>query len=147
MFAFAFTDTDVPAPLDPAVLALAEDFPAPPVYDSDPKQDEKDAKGSRSGLRANLPFSSGKKKDGDDDGGERKYPKWFKLGPSEFRSQSHTAVHILMHNIQSRCFDREEGRACTIISRACTLGSLYTVLHHAPLTAPTPPSTGTPPRG
>lgn len=91
MFAFALTDTDVPAPLDPAVLALAEDFPAPPVYDSDPKKDEKDTKGNRSGIRSNLPFGSGKKKDGDDDGGERKYPKWFKLGPSEF--QAHTHVH------------------------------------------------------
>lgn len=82
--AFALSDTDVPAPLDPSILALAEDFPAPPVYDSDPKKDEKDAKGNRSGIRSNLPFGSGKKKDGDDDGGERKYPKWFKLGPSEY---------------------------------------------------------------
>ncbi|EIW57830.1 uncharacterized protein TRAVEDRAFT_125046 [Trametes versicolor FP-101664 SS1] len=79
-----YNHTDVPAPLDPSILALAEDFPAPPVYDSDPKKDEKDAKGNRSGIRSNLPFGSGKKKDGDDDGGERKYPKWFKLGPSEY---------------------------------------------------------------
>lgn len=54
------------------------------------KRHAEDAKGNRSGIRANLPFGSGKKKDGDDDGGERKYPKWFKLGPSEFRSHTRT---------------------------------------------------------
>ncbi|KAI8969855.1 hypothetical protein BD414DRAFT_502364 [Trametes punicea] len=69
--------SDVPAPLDASVLALAEDFPTPPVFDTDPKADKDDEKGaSGSRSRANLELA-GKKEDG-----ERKYPKWLKLGPS-----------------------------------------------------------------
>ncbi|KAI0364756.1 hypothetical protein BV20DRAFT_974052 [Pilatotrama ljubarskyi] len=72
-----FNHQDAPAPLDPSILALAEDFPAPPVFDVDPKVDKDDGKGpSASRPRVNLDLS-GKK----DEGGERKYPKWFKLGP------------------------------------------------------------------
>ncbi|KAH9848430.1 hypothetical protein C2E23DRAFT_434940 [Lenzites betulinus] len=70
--------TDVPAPLDPAILALAEDLPAPPTFDAAPKKEDKDKAAGGSGLRMNLGF--GKKKD-EDEGGERKYPKWLKLGP------------------------------------------------------------------
>ncbi|KAI0353805.1 hypothetical protein OH77DRAFT_1406494 [Trametes cingulata] len=79
---------DVQAPLDASILALTEDFPAPPVFDVDPKADKDDGKGgSSSRPRANLELS-GKK----DDGGERKYPKWFKLGPSECGQSSSSSA-------------------------------------------------------
>ncbi|OSC98545.1 hypothetical protein PYCCODRAFT_1375052 [Trametes coccinea BRFM310] len=68
-----FNHTDSPAPLDASVLALAEDFPTPPVYDANPADDGKDA---RARPRANLDLA-GKK----DEGEGRKYPKWLKLGP------------------------------------------------------------------
>ncbi|KAI0648842.1 hypothetical protein C8Q79DRAFT_478349 [Trametes meyenii] len=64
-----------PAPLDPSILALAEDFPTPPVFSPDPNPDKADRTGGPSRPRTNLAF--GKKDDG-----ERKYPKWFKIGQS-----------------------------------------------------------------
>ncbi|KAI0324679.1 hypothetical protein GY45DRAFT_1331299 [Cubamyces sp. BRFM 1775] len=65
---------DVPAPLDPSILALAEDLPAPPVFDADPSTNKDDGKSGGSRPRANLELA-GK------DEGERKFPKWLKLGP------------------------------------------------------------------
>ncbi|KAI0636156.1 hypothetical protein C8Q77DRAFT_1101942 [Trametes polyzona] len=73
----SFNHTDVPAPLDASVLALAEDFPAPPKFDADTKQDDKDDKGA-STSRSRLHFDFGGKNK--EDSGERKYPKWFKVG-------------------------------------------------------------------
>ncbi|KAI0833759.1 hypothetical protein BC628DRAFT_1345173 [Trametes gibbosa] len=70
--------TDIPAPLAPSVIALAEDFPVPPSFDAEPKKEDKGKSIGGSRLHMNLDF--GKKKDGDD-GGERKFPKWLKLGP------------------------------------------------------------------
>ncbi|KAI0667809.1 hypothetical protein C8Q78DRAFT_1049753 [Trametes maxima] len=71
-----FDHSDAPAPLDPAILSLAEDFPTPPVFAPDPNagKDKDDRAGGASRPRTNLAF--GKK----DDNGERKYPKWFKIG-------------------------------------------------------------------
>ena len=78
------TDTDSPAPLDASVLALAEDFPAPPVYDASPADDKDDGKDAgRPRPRANLELA-GKK----DEGEGRKYPKWLKLGPGASKSFS-----------------------------------------------------------
>ena len=75
------TDPDVPAPLDASVLSAIEDFPVPPDFDKDPNEgkDDKDTprgktlSGSLGGV---TPSGSGS---GD---GERKLPKWLKLGPS-----------------------------------------------------------------
>ena len=67
-------DQDVRAPLDPSVLAIIEDYPVPKDFNDTPIKD--DTPGS-SKPRSN--FTLGKK----EEEGERKYPKWFKLGPSE----------------------------------------------------------------
>ena len=57
------------------MLALAEDVPTPPVFDADPNANKDDGKsGGAPRPRANLELA-GK------DEGERKFPKWLKLGP------------------------------------------------------------------
>ncbi|KAM5544612.1 hypothetical protein V8D89_001510 [Ganoderma adspersum] len=72
-----FEDVDlnhqnVPAPLDASVLAVVEDYPVPKTFDDAPTKDDKP---SGSKPRSNLTF--GQK----DANGERKLPKWLKLGP------------------------------------------------------------------
>ncbi|EPS96723.1 hypothetical protein FOMPIDRAFT_101701 [Fomitopsis schrenkii] len=69
----ALNHTDAPAPLDPSVLALAEDLPKPPNFDADDKP-----------SGASTP-SSGRTLAGPALGApptEKKVPKWFKIGTS-----------------------------------------------------------------
>ena len=71
-------DPDVPAPLDSSILSAIEDFPVPPDFDKDPDEgkDDKDTSSRAKTLSGTLggvtPSSDG----------ERKLPKWLKLGPS-----------------------------------------------------------------
>ncbi|KAI1786770.1 hypothetical protein LXA43DRAFT_1032451 [Ganoderma leucocontextum] len=63
---------DVSAPLDASVLAVIEDYPVPRTFEDAPtKHDTPDSSKPRS------TFTFGKK----DENGERKLPKWLKLGP------------------------------------------------------------------
>ena len=66
--------SDVPAPLASAVLERAVELPAPPSFDGDRKKD----------VPSSVATSS--KGKGKSSSGEAKVPKWFKLGPSAFRS-------------------------------------------------------------
>ncbi|KAI0759564.1 hypothetical protein BD413DRAFT_596199 [Trametes elegans] len=73
-----FDHPDAPAPLDASILARAEDFPAPPAFDP---ADDKDKDRGKARPRAANSSSAGAGKD--ESGGERKYPKWLKLGPKK----------------------------------------------------------------
>ena len=78
-----YPDVDVPAPLDAPILAAIEDYPAPPNFDKSPQGDKDDKASSGSKPRSNF---FGKSEEG-----ERKLPKWLKLGPSTY---SRTVVLI-----------------------------------------------------
>ena len=65
-------DVNVPAPLDPAVLARAEDLPIPPQYEEPP---------ASSHAETAKPAKSSSSSSGTVSG--TKVPKWLKLGPSE----------------------------------------------------------------
>ncbi|RPD54296.1 hypothetical protein L226DRAFT_616978 [Lentinus tigrinus ALCF2SS1-7] len=73
-----FNHPDVSAPLDAPVLSVIEDFPVPPDFDKDPNVG-KDDKGSSSGGGKTLSSTLGGVTPSGD--GERKLPKWLKLGP------------------------------------------------------------------
>jgi len=65
---------DMPAPLDPVILAVAEDLPRPPIYEESPNSalpgpSTSQAKAGTSGIPAGK--------------GTTKVPKWFKLGPNK----------------------------------------------------------------
>lgn len=77
------TDQDVPAPLEASILALIEDYPVPKTFEDGPI---KDGKPDSSKPRGNFTFG---KKDGN---GERKLPKWLKLGPSTHASVTLTSL-------------------------------------------------------
>ena len=66
-------DPGVPPPLDPSVLSVIEDYPTPPSFERDPPPAK--ASSSSSSMKPHNLF--GKSEDG-----ERKLPKWLKLGPS-----------------------------------------------------------------
>ncbi|KAI0788072.1 hypothetical protein C8Q74DRAFT_653541 [Fomes fomentarius] len=68
-----FNHIDAPAPLDASILARIEDFPSPPNFDSQPQTDNDDKTSEGSKPRTNF-FAK-------KDEGERKLPKWLKLGP------------------------------------------------------------------
>ena len=79
-------DPNVPPPLDPSVLAVIEDYPTPPSFDDQPPAPKQGAPGGGKTLGNLLG-----KKDGD---GERKLPKWLKLGPSTY-----SLTHLLTPTI------------------------------------------------
>lgn len=66
-------DTDAPAPLDPSVLALAEDLPKPPNFDADDKSSGASTPTSGRTLAGPAPEAQPT---------EKKVPKWFKMGTS-----------------------------------------------------------------
>ena len=68
-------DTDVPAPLDPSILALAEDLPKPPNFDADDKPSEASTPPSGRTL-SGQPAPEAPPT-------EKKVPKWFKMGTSK----------------------------------------------------------------
>ncbi|PIL32171.1 hypothetical protein GSI_05416 [Ganoderma sinense ZZ0214-1] len=63
---------NIPAPLDPSVLAVIEDYPVPRTLEATTTKDDKS-----DGSKPRSNFTFGKK----DENGERKLPKWLKLGP------------------------------------------------------------------
>ncbi|TBU52524.1 hypothetical protein BD310DRAFT_940046 [Dichomitus squalens] len=64
---------DVPAPLDPSVLAIIEDYPVPKTFDDITIKDD----GKAGSSKPQSSFTFGKK----EEEGKSKYPKWMKLGP------------------------------------------------------------------
>ncbi|KZT65873.1 hypothetical protein DAEQUDRAFT_768477 [Daedalea quercina L-15889] len=70
----SLNNTDVPAPLDPSVLALAEDLPKPPNFDLDEKPGEA-PKRSTGRTLSGQPAPEAPST-------EKKVPKWFKMGTS-----------------------------------------------------------------
>ncbi|KAI0346322.1 hypothetical protein BDW22DRAFT_1323491 [Trametopsis cervina] len=69
---------NVPAPLDPSVLAVAEDLPRPPTYEEPALTTSSSTSKKQVGSSGS---SSGK--------GTTKVPKWLKLGPSEHPTRRH----------------------------------------------------------
>ncbi|RDX43992.1 hypothetical protein OH76DRAFT_1360408 [Lentinus brumalis] len=78
-----FNNPDVPAPLDTPVLSAIEDFPIPPDFDKEPKEpkDDKDAPRGGKTLSGTLGGITGSSSSTGGEG-ERKVPKWLKLGSS-----------------------------------------------------------------
>ena len=79
-----YIDPTVPAPLNPSVLAIAEDLPIPPDPDSEPPSGAQTPK-------KNASSSSGVGRT------ELKVPKWLKLGPSMspfFEQKAHHANFV-----------------------------------------------------
>ncbi|OCH94883.1 hypothetical protein OBBRIDRAFT_884435 [Obba rivulosa] len=67
----ALNHSDVAAPLDPSVLAQAQDLPLPPNFDPEPSKDSAaPQKSSESGSSSTTKT-------------ETKVPKWLKLGPKK----------------------------------------------------------------
>lgn len=65
-------DSDLSAPLDPSVLALAQDLPVPPNFDADFTREQSPA----ASTSAPPGQSSSENR------AEKKISKWLKLGPS-----------------------------------------------------------------
>ncbi|KAI0749909.1 hypothetical protein C8Q80DRAFT_1314256 [Daedaleopsis nitida] len=101
-----FNHVGVPAPLDTPILAAIEDFPIPPDFDNEPA-DSKAAKNSGAGGSKPRGSLFGKNEEG-----ERKLPKWMKLGPSEPATYCFTAHCPLTSPLQSDD-DREIYRRIT----------------------------------
>ncbi|GBE88440.1 hypothetical protein BKA93DRAFT_768555 [Sparassis latifolia] len=67
----ALNHVDVPAPLDPSILAQVEDLPIPPDFDSELPSETSSVKNSTA-ASSSAPSTSGKS--------EIKVPKWLKMG-------------------------------------------------------------------
>jgi len=65
----ALNRSDVPAPLMPSIMAQATDLPSPPSFDASPSQQAASSASKSSGTRSQV--------------GERKIPKWLKIGPKK----------------------------------------------------------------
>ncbi|EMD33313.1 hypothetical protein CERSUDRAFT_160206 [Gelatoporia subvermispora B] len=70
--------SDVPAPLNPSILAQAQDLPLPPNFDQEPSKDfAKDSGSASSSGKVPVSGSSASTKT------DMKMPKWMKLGPKK----------------------------------------------------------------
>lgn len=79
-------DVDVPAPLDPAVLAKAEDLPLP-------LKQEEPSEPSSTDKKPKVSLSSGKDK--------KAVPRWLKLGSSACRSAHFPSTALLTSDVKT----------------------------------------------
>ena len=77
--------SNVPAPLDPSLISQAVELPVPPDFDTAP------SKGATPAAASNKPSSSSAT-----GSGEKKVPKWLKLGSTSLLVITHHLMLILL---------------------------------------------------